>query len=215
MWYVKSKDKPDWSVARRQLSRADPVLAKIIRRVGPCTIVPRRDYFNLLCISIFNQQISMKIAAILFERFRDLFPGRRPTPERLLEMLRTSADCLKGCGASRQKRAYLLDLAEKFVNKQIPTHRFWRVTDDQVAESLTQVKGIGRWSAEMFLMFVLNRPDVLPVDDLGLQEAVKRAYGLRERPDKKTLTAMGEKWRPWRTVATWYLWRGLENARRK
>jgi DNA-3-methyladenine glycosylase II len=211
MWYVKSNEKPDWSMARRDLMRADPVLVPIIKHVGKCTIVPRRDYFNLLCISIFNQQISMKIAAILYGRFRDLFPRRRPTPQRLLDMMRRDIDCLKGCGVSRQKRSYLLDLSEKFVQRKIPVHRLWHMTDEEVMESLTQVKGIGRWSAEMFLMFVLNRPDVLPVDDLGLQEAVKRAYKLHERPDKKKLTEMGERWRPWRSIATWYLWRGMED----
>jgi DNA-3-methyladenine glycosylase II len=211
MWHVNSKNKPDWSKARRYLMRADPVLAPIVKRVGQCTIVPRRDYFNLLCISIFNQQISMKIAAILYGRFRDLFPRKRPTPQRVLEMLCRDGDALKGCGVSRQKKGYLLDLSEKFVNNQIPVHRLASMTDEQVMESLTQVKGIGRWTAEMFLMFVLNRPDVLPVDDLGLQEAVKRAYKLHERPDKKKLAEIGEKWRPWRTVATWYLWRGMED----
>src|SRR5947209_20635577 len=113
MWYVKSKEKPDWSAARRYLTRADPILAPIIKRVGTCTIVPRRDYFNLLCISIFNQQISMKIAAILYGRFCDLFPRRRPTPQRVLEMLKRDGDALKGCGVSRQKKGYLLDLSEK------------------------------------------------------------------------------------------------------
>jgi DNA-3-methyladenine glycosylase II len=210
MWYVTSKTKPDWSAARKHLCNVDPVLAPIIERVGPCTLVPRRDYYNLLCLSIFNQQISTKIATILYNRYRDQFPGRRPTPDRALKFLDGDGELVKRCGISRQKRGYLIDLSQRFADRQIPTHKFWRMSDEQVMESLTQIKGIGRWTSEMFLMFVLNRPDVLPVDDLGLQEAVKRAYKLRERPDKKRLTKIGERWRPWRTVATWYLWRGLE-----
>jgi DNA-3-methyladenine glycosylase II len=210
MWYVTSKSKPDWSEARRHLIRADRILAPIIHRVGPCTLVPRRDYYNLLCLSIFNQQISTKIATILFNRFRDQFPRRRPTPEHALKFLDGDGELVKRCGISRQKRGYLIDLSQRFADKQVPTHKFWRMSDEQVMESLTQIKGIGRWTSEMFLMFVLNRPDVLPVDDLGLQEAVKRAYKLRERPEKTKLTKLAEPWRPWRTVATWYLWRGLE-----
>jgi DNA-3-methyladenine glycosylase II len=211
MWYTSSSAKPDWSTARRHLSRVDPVLAPIIRRVGPCTLVPRRDYYNLLCISIFNQQISTRIATILYNRFRGRFPRRRPTPARVLEFLNCDGELVKRCGISRQKRGYLLDLSQRFVEGRIPTRSFRRMSDEQVMQSLTQVKGIGRWTAEMFLMFVLNRPDVLPVDDLGLREAVKRAYNMRDRPDAKRLTRLAEPWRPWRSIATWYLWRGLED----
>lgn len=209
MWYVKAKTKPDWSAARRHLSRVDPVLSRLIRRVGPCTLVPRRDYFNVLCISIFNQQISTKIATILFNRFRDEFPRRRPTPARALKLLK-EGEAFKRCGLSRQKRAYLIDLSEKFIARKIPVRRLAKMSDQEVIDSLTQIKGIGQWTAEMFLMFVLNRPDVWPVDDLGLREAVKRAYKLKDRPDAKTLRAMAEPWRPYRSIATWYLWRGLE-----
>jgi DNA-3-methyladenine glycosylase II len=213
MWYVKSKDGPNWSAAERHLRRADPVLAKIIGRVGHCTIVPRRDYFNLLCVSIFNQQISTKIATILYNRFRDQFPRRRPTPPRVRAFLLKNEELARKCGVSRQKRGYLLDLSQKFIDRQIPVRRFAKMSDEQVIESLTQVKGIGRWTAEMFLMFVLNRPDVLPVDDLGLQEAAKRAFGLSDRPKARQFIELAEPWRPWRTVASWYLWRGMEDKR--
>lgn len=210
MWYAKSKDKPDWSEARRYLSRVDPVLARIIKKVGPCTIVPRRDYFNLLCVSIFNQQISTKIATILYNRFRGHFPRKKPTPARVLELLLKDDQLAKASGLSRQKAAYLVDLSQHFLSRKIPVRRFSRMTDEEIIESLTQVKGIGQWSAEMFLMFVLNRGDVFPVDDLALREAVRQAYRLKERPGAKELRQIGERWRPWRTVATWYLWRGLE-----
>jgi DNA-3-methyladenine glycosylase II len=211
MWYVTAKKRPDWSAARRHLSRVDPRLAKIIRRVGRCTIVPRRDYFPFLCVCIFNQQISMKAAEILYGRFRDLFPRRKPTPRRTIELINGDGDILKGCGISRQKRAYLLDLSRRFAAGDIPTRRLARMTDEQVIESLTRIKGIGRWTAEMFLMFVQNRPDVLPVDDLGLREAMKRMFKLRERPTATEMIRLAAPWRPWRSIATWYLWRGLEN----
>jgi DNA-3-methyladenine glycosylase II len=211
MWYVTAKTKPNWTPALRHLRRVDPVLARMIRKVGPCRLVPRRDYYNLLVIAIFNQQISTRIAKLLYSRFCGKFPRSHPTPARVLQFLQGDGELVKGCGLSRQKTAYLIDLSQKFVERKIPTHRFSRMSDEQVIESLTQVKGIGRWSAEMFLMFVLNRPDVLPVDDLGLREAVKRAYRLDDRPRAKELTELAQKWRPWRTVATWYLWRGLED----
>lgn len=211
MWNVASKTQPDWSAATKFLRQADPEMAKIIKRVGKCTIVPRRDFFTVLCISIFNQQISTKIATILYNRFRDHFPRRKPTPSRVLKFLQEQPELAKKCGVSRQKCKYLIDLSEHFIARKIPVRKLSRMSDEQIVEALTQVKGIGQWTAEMFLMFVLNRPDVLPVDDLAFQEAVKRAYHLKERPKKKELTAIAKRWRPWRTVATWYMWRGLEN----
>jgi DNA-3-methyladenine glycosylase II len=213
-WSINSKQKVDWSQAVRDLKNADPILGKLIHRVGECTIVPRRDYFNLLCVSIFNQQISIKIAAILYDRFCDQFPLRRPTPAKVAAFLVANPELAKKCGISRQKHGYLLDLSHHFVNGKIPVRKLRHMSDEQVIETLTQVKGIGRWTAEMFLIFVLNRPDVFPIDDLGLQEAVKRAYGLKERPKPKELIPYGEKWRPWRSVATWYLWKGTEEVRR-
>jgi DNA-3-methyladenine glycosylase II len=209
MWFETPQRAPDWAPAIRHLRR-DPVMRGIIQRVGPCTLHPRRDYFVVLCKSIFTQQISTAVATTLFGRFRELFPMRRPTPARVVAALTNgNAQALRGCGLSRQKHSYLLDLSQRFVAGQVPTRKFAAMTDEQIIESLVQVKGIGRWTAEMFLIFVLNRPDVLPVDDLGLREGAKRFYRLSERPRAAELTALGERWRPWRTVATWYLWRGL------
>lgn len=191
------------------LGRADPAMKQLIRRVGPCTLVPRRDYFVVLCKSIYTQQISTKIATILYGRFAELFPRRRPTPERVVELLTNGhIETLKRCGLSRQKRAYILDLARHFADGRIRTRRLARMDDAEVIETLTAVNGVGRWTAEMFLIFVLNRPDVLPVDDLGLREAVKRVYGLKDRPTPSVVRDLGERWRPYRTIATWYLWRG-------
>lgn len=209
MWFEPPPRDPDWSGALKHLRR-DPVMRKLIARVGPCTLHPRRDYFVVLCKSIFTQQISTKVATTLFGRFRDQFPLRRPTPARVVHFLTNGNEQLiRTCGLSRQKRAYVLDLAKRFAAGEIPTRRFNRMSDADIIASLTQVNGIGRWTAEMFLMFVLNRPDLLPVDDLGLREGVKVAYGLKERPGAKSLTDLGERWRPYRTIATWYLWRGL------
>jgi DNA-3-methyladenine glycosylase II len=119
-----------------------------------------------------------------------------------------SEEKIKYCGLSQQKRAYVADLAKHFVDGEIPTRSFAGMDDETIIEHLTRVKGIGRWTAEMFLMFVLNREDLLPVDDLGLVESMRVHYGLAKRPTKKEAMEIGEKWRPYRTVATWYLWRG-------
>lgn len=203
------KRRTDWSAARAHLRRADPALAAVITRVGPCTLAPRRDYFVALCQSIFSQQVSTAVAAVLFDRFRALFPSRRPTPTRVIELLEGGDEQrVRTCGLSRQKRAYLLDLARHFVSGQIDRRRLGRMDDEAVIESLTRVKGVGRWTAEMFLIFVLNRPDVLPVDDLGLRKGVQQVRGLAELPDALTCRTLAEPWRPWRSVATWYLWRG-------
>lgn len=213
MWFEQSLVNGKWAAGRRHLARVDPVMRKIIARVGPCTLAPRRDYFVVLCKSIYTQQISTRIATILFTRFREQFPRKRPTPPRVLKLLNgtgsASDETIRRIGLSRQKKAYLIDLAAHFVDGRVPTRSFARMSDDEVIESLTRVKGIGRWTAEMFLIFVLNRPDVWPVDDLGLAEAVKIAYDLPARPRPRELVAFGEPFRPHRTLATWYLWRSL------
>ena len=207
MWFDQANGKPDWSKAAKHLSRVDPVLAKVIRNVGPCTLAPRRDYFVLLCKAIYNQQLSTKVAAVLFTRFRDQFPSRRPTPQGVLNLLDKGEEATRRCGLSRQKALYLRDLADHFVDGRIPTRKLSRRGDEEVIEALTAVHGIGRWTAEMFLMFVLNRPDVFPVDDLGLREGVREMFELKQRPTASELVDLGEPWRPYRTVATWYVWR--------
>jgi DNA-3-methyladenine glycosylase II len=200
----------DWSNAEKHLSR-DPALAAVIRRVGPCALKPRRDHFVLLCRAIYSQQISSKVARVLFARFSNCFPRRKPTPQRVLELLSSDGDQLKSCGLSRQKRAYLIDLARHFLDGRIPRN-LGRLEDEQIIEALTAVKGIGRWTAEMFLMFVLNRPDVFAVDDFGLRKAMMNLHGLKGKPKPAEFIRLAEKWRPHRTVACWYLWRSFENA---
>ena len=208
MWFDQQNAGARWVDAVKHLRAADPKLGKVIDRVGPCTLAPRRDYFVVLSKAIFTQQISTKVATVLFGRFRELFPMRRPTPSMVLRALHDRPDeVLRHCGLSRQKAAYLRDLAHHFVDGQIPTRRLSTMPDEAVIESLVRVKGIGRWTAEMFLIFTLNRPDVFPLDDLGLREGIKDVHGLRTRPTAKECMSIGETWRPWRTVAMWYLWR--------
>jgi 3-methyladenine DNA glycosylase/8-oxoguanine DNA glycosylase len=204
MWFT-AAGACDWSEASGHLGRVDAALGAVIERVGRCTLHRRRDYFVALCQAIFTQQVATPVAVILFDRFRDLFPGRRPTPR---GVLRASEEELRGVGLSRQKLSYLRDLAERFATNALPTRRWARMSDEQVIESLVQVRGIGRWTAEMFLIFVLNRPDVLPADDLGLRKGVQTLYGLQDTPSAADVLLRGERWRPYRTVATWYIWRG-------
>jgi DNA-3-methyladenine glycosylase II len=206
MSFKRSRKVSPWKPAVRHLRQADPVLAGLIDRVGPCTLSPRRDYFVALCRAILAQQVSTTVARIFFARFRLLFPRQRPTPQAVLLL---SDEPLRGVGLSRQKLGYLRDLAGRFAAGQIPTRRFARMSDEEIIQSLLPIKGVGRWTAEMFLIFVLNRPDLLPVDDLGVKKGVQRAYGLKELPDAERMKALAEPWRPWRTVATWYLWRGM------
>jgi DNA-3-methyladenine glycosylase II len=210
MWFDQISTEDYWSEGAKHLARVDPKLRKIIRNVGPCTLRPRRDYFVVLCKAIYAQQISTRVAAVLFGRFRLQFPGKRPTPALVMRLLDGDPAFLKPCGLSRQKIKYLRDLSDHFATGKIPTRRLSAMSDQEVIDALVRVHGIGRWTAEMFLMFVLNRADVLPVDDLGLRDAVREVYKLNHRPTAKELTALGEQWRPWRSLATWYLWRRNE-----
>lgn len=207
MWFDATETNSKWAEGARHLARVDPVMKAVIKRVGPCNLNPRRDYFVVLCQSIFSQQISTKVAAILFGRFRNQFPMRRPTPSRVIEFLSKPPELLNACGLSRPKQAYILDLARHFESGKLRTTRFCKMTDEQIIEALTEVKGIGRWTAEMFLMFVLNRPDVYPVDDLGMRKSIERLYGLKAMPTVKQLHELAKPWRPHRSLATWYLWR--------
>ncbi len=199
----------NWSAAQKWLKKADPVFVPLIQRAGPCGLEPRRDHFVALCKSIYSQQISTKVAAALFARFRAQFPRQRPTPPAVLALLSTG-EKWRECGLSRQKRDYLIDLARHFDKGELAGRRLARMDDEQVIQTLTQVKGVGRWTAEMFLMFVLNRPDVLPVDDLGLRKGVQKVYALSNLPTAAQVRELAEPWRPWRSVGTWYMWRSLE-----
>jgi DNA-3-methyladenine glycosylase II len=197
----------DFSQAQQHLSQADPVLAKIISRYGPCTIQPQRQYFVALTEAILSQQLSVKAAATIFKRFKEKLGGRI-TPEGILQLTTRQ---FRAAGISRQKTAYLRDLAAKWGASGLATRRFAKMSDEEVIAALTQVKGIGRWTAEMFLIFSLLRPDVLPVDDLGFRKAAQLAYKLRKLPEAGRLTKIAACWRPYRSIATWYLWASLNN----
>ncbi len=194
-----------------KLRKSDPVLARIIERVGPCRLhrsQGRGSYFEALAEAIVYQQLNGKAAETIFNRFRALYgPGAFPAPERIVK---TPDMKLRKVGLSRQKLSYLKDLAGKVASGEVRLDTLESLPDDGVVETLTRVKGIGKWTAEMFLMFRLGRPDVLPTGDYGFQTAVKKAYGLKDLPRPAKLQELGEAWRPHRSVATWYFWRSLD-----
>jgi len=192
------------AAAVRILRRRDPVLAAIIDEIGPCPLKPLRNHYWALAEAIVSQQLSVSAAATIFTRLRQLYPSHRiPRPE---ELLATPARRLRAVGLSRQKVVYLKALATAFLDGQLPVRRFHRMADEEVVEALTRVKGIGRWTAEMFLIFVLLRLNVFPVADLGLQKAMQQSYRLRRRPAATAMRRIARRWEPYRTVATWYLW---------
>ena len=193
------------------LRRADPVLATLIARVGPCRMEVRRSgtHYDALVRSIVYQQLSGKAAGTILRRFCELYPGKRPRAELVLA---TDEALMRGAGLSRQKLGYLRDLSARVANRSLPLAHLGRLPDDAIIDHLVQVKGIGRWTVQMFLMFRLGRPDVLPELDLGVQNAIQRAYGLKTRPTPKDVVRIGEPWRPYASVASWYLWRSLENG---
>jgi len=195
--------------AVQALLQSDPLLGAVIERSGPCRIEGRRDPFISLAEAIVYQQLSMKAAATIWKRLEALFPGRRVTADGFVGL---GPRKLRAVGLSRQKSGYLRDLASRFRDGQLTARDLRRMSDEEVIEALTAVKGIGRWTAEMFLIFCLKRPDVWPVDDLGILKALKRLYKMRRLPDRKKALALGERWRPYRTVATWYLWRGHDGG---
>jgi DNA-3-methyladenine glycosylase II len=201
---------PDYARARRLLLRRDPILAALIRRQGPCGLAAaqRADHFSALVRAITFQQLSTKAATTIHGRMVALMPNGVATPEGLAAL--TDAQ-LRTAGLSRQKTAYLRDLCEKVSTAVIDLESLEALDDEEIIAALVKVKGIGRWSADMFLIFRLLRPDVLPVGDLGILTAVQRAYRLRKRPSPDRLRKIGEAWRPYRSVASWYLWRSLDN----
>jgi DNA-3-methyladenine glycosylase II len=197
----------DYARARRHLARRDPVIRDLMRTHGTCGLADAQhaDPFGALMKAIVSQQLSTKAAHTIFTRLTALFDGA-PTPRALAALTDVQ---LRGVGLSGQKLRYMRDLATKVQNGALPLHALDAMADEEVIAALTQVKGIGRWTAEMFLMFRLHRPDVLPVDDLGIVKAVQKAYGLRKTPSADRLQKIGEAWRPYRSVACWYLWRSL------
>jgi DNA-3-methyladenine glycosylase II len=201
---------PDgYARARRLLMRRDPILGAAIKRIGPCALAERqrKDHLSALVGAIVSQQLSTKAAATIFGRFVALVPEGHISGSEAIASLSDAA--LRGAGLSGQKVGYLRDLSARIQDGRLKLDELDALPDELVIERLTSVKGFGRWTAEMFLMFRLHRPDVLPVDDLGIVNAVQKLYQLRKRPDAKRLLKMGEAWRPYRSVASWYLWQTL------
>jgi DNA-3-methyladenine glycosylase II len=195
----------DWQHASSELAQADPILADLVERFAGQALVSRGDPFVTLLRSIVGQQISVKAADTVWVRFLAILPAITPAG-----VLSLPADALRGCGLSARKVEYLLHLARHFDRGQLHVDHWTAMNDTQIVAELTAVRGIGVWTAEMFLIFNQLRPDVFPLDDIGLQRAVALHYCQGERPGRRLLAEHGERWRPWRSVATWYLWRSLD-----
>jgi len=197
---------PDyWKQATRELSASDPVIKKLAARSRGLTLRSRGDAFNTLARSIVGQQISIKAAQSVWDKLT------AAVPEMLPEMIHAhDADALRLCGLSRSKVVYLHDLARHFVEGRMRVARWKEMSDDELISELTQVRGVGRWTAEMFLIFYMSRPDVLPLDDIGLQRAMSLHYNEGKPLSKLKINAIAKSWKPWRSVATWYMWRSLD-----
>jgi DNA-3-methyladenine glycosylase II len=205
---------PDHSEAVEHLRRADPVMAEIIGRVGPCKLGfrtdrggPAHDHYGALLRAIVGQQLSVSAARSIYGRLTERYAGRTPTPAQILaeepEELRAAA------GLSRAKVVFLRDLADRLESGSLRLDDIEEAPDDEVASRLLEVKGVGQWTVDMYLLFHLGRSDVLPVGDLGIRRAAMLAYRLRKLPQPERLVKLARPWRPWRSVASWYLWASL------
>lgn len=201
---------PEWTEALEHLCANDPKLAALIAQVGPCTIqIPHQfSIFYSLARSIVYQQLAGAAAAAIMGRVEALFPKGRMTPAALLA---TEETTLRSAGLSQNKLLALRDLASKCLDGTVPNKRaLARMTDEEIIERISQVRGIGRWTVEMMLLFRLGRPDVLPVDDYGVRKGMQRLYKMRELPNKEAMRRRARKWHPWCSIASWYMWRCAE-----
>jgi len=189
--------------ALKHLRACDPVLKKCIKEIGPFTVKPKRDRYGVLVRSIVSQQISTSAARTITARIVESLQPDSITPE---SMSKHDVASLRELGVSKQKASYMLDLTEKVLTGTVDLSNLGQRSDDDVIEELIQVKGIGVWTAQMFLIFSLGRLDVLPVDDLGIRNSIKQLYGLEELPGKQELEKIAEPWRPYASVASWYCW---------
>jgi DNA-3-methyladenine glycosylase II len=185
----------------------DPRLSKIIKQVGPYNITLRKNRYQSLVEAVATQQLTGAAANSIITKFRGLYKSNFPKP---IEVVKTSNKILRTTGFSRMKILYIKELSKKIEKNELSLRTISKFSDEEVIEKLTQVKGIGRWTAEMFLIFSLGRLDVLPVDDLGLKKGIQFLFSLDELPKAQQIEKFGERWRPYRTVATWYLWKSLK-----
>lgn len=197
------------SEAIRHLRRRDPVLSRLIKDVGPLEIRKGRDIYGDLIHSILSQQLSMKAASTIIGRFKNQHGGRLPPAAQLAK---ASLGHLRKAGISRQKAGYLRDLAARHLERPLRGGELARWSDEAVIERLIEVKGVGVWTAKMILIFTMARPDVMPHEDLGIQLAVKQFYGLRRHPTEGVITRLAESWRPYRSIASRYLWRARDKG---
>lgn len=188
------------------LRERDEVIRRIIDKVGPCSLAPSKDYFGSLIRTIVSQQLSSKAADTIFSRLSSELGGE-VTPARVLGL---SSSHFVRAGISKQKKSYIVELAERFETGDITTATFCERDDENLINSLKEIRGIGRWSAEMFLIFCLNRLNILPLDDVGFKRAVRVNYGLRKSPSERTLKHLSKQWVPYRSVAVWYLWQSID-----
>jgi DNA-3-methyladenine glycosylase II len=202
--------KSELKKAAAYLSAHDPVLAPIIKQAGVATFQPHEDYYGALVNSIIGQQLSVKAAASIKRRFQELFGGKLPAPAEILEK---SEDELRGVGLSRPKIKYIRDLAQHVIAGKIEFTKLNMLSNEQIIAELTDVKGIGEWTAHMFLMFCVGRLDVLATGDLGVRNGVRQLYGLDESPSPETIKEISEAnhWHPYESAACWYVWRSLDN----
>lgn len=193
------------------LKQSDQVLGQLIEQIGPCQLDSSQqhgDLFSSLSRAILHQQLSTKAAATIHQRFLQLY-SEKPFPS-ALDILNTPEEVLRQVGISRPKIRYLKDLATKVLERLPTLEQLEEMDDESIIKTLTQVKGIGRWTVQMLLIFRMNRCDVLPVDDLGVRAGIKKVYGLDELPSKQTVELLGQKWKPYCSIASWYLWRSLD-----
>lgn len=197
--------------AAKHLGKSDPVLLPVIERAGLCTMRPHEDYYQELVDAIISQQLSVHAARAIEQRFRGLFGGHFPAAD---EILTTDIETLRGIGFSRAKASYVLDLAEHVVGGKVQFDGFDALSNDEVIAELTPVKGIGVWTAHMFLMFCMGRSDVLPVGDLGIRNGIRALYSFASAPTPDEITALAAQnhWHPYESIASWYIWQSLDNT---
>jgi DNA-3-methyladenine glycosylase II len=198
----------------KHITKNDKKLAEVIKSSGPCRLKPHTDYYGELVGSIVGQQLSAKAAGAIWRRVLDLFGGKMPTPK---ELIKIEDQKLRDVGLSWAKVRYVKDLAQHVLDKRLDLEHISTMPNEQLIEQLTAVKGIGEWSAHMFMIFGLGRLDIMPTGDLGIRKAIKNLYGLKELPDPAQCITIANKynWHPYESVASWYLWQSLDNSPQK
>ncbi|NEP09245.1 MAG: DNA-3-methyladenine glycosylase 2 family protein [Symploca sp. SIO2C1] len=210
----KSSTFKSYDVATNFLQQSDAILGKLISAVGSCQLKAssESDLISAIAKGIISQQISTLAASAIYKRFVQLYVDYDSTEEKAKAILETPDERLREAGISRPKIRYLKDLAEKSLSDLPTLEELETKNDEEIIQILTQIKGVGRWTAQMLLMFSLNRQDVLPVDDLGVRKAIKNLYALKEMPTRVSVEELGKKWKPYRSIACWYLWKSLEHS---